>query len=163
MTTDTLQFTLLPPPVTMPLHWSTEVTSWFDEVTVVVQPKGGRTPAAAKHAVAVTVDETAPAAVTVLAMAMVQFTSKPAPVGKAGGAHWVAAGAVAAAEAAGTPARPPMRTRVDRAVTTPTIPIRQRRSTDEAANIKSSLKNPEINTAPCGRSGRRVKLYTRNK
>ena len=72
-------------------------------VTVVVQPKGGSTPAAAKHAVAVTVDEAAPAEVTVFAMVMVQFTSKPAPVGKARGSHWVAAGEVAAAEAAGTP------------------------------------------------------------
>lgn len=115
-------------------------------VTVVVQPKGGRTPAAAKHAVAVTVEDTAPAEVTVLSMVMLQFTSNPAPVGKAGGSHWVAAGAVAAAEAAGTPARPPTRTRVDRVVTTPTVARRHRRSTDGAESIPSSLKNPEINT-----------------
>jgi hypothetical protein len=50
------------------------VTSWFDGVTVVVQPKGGRTPAAAKQAVAVTTDEAAPADVTLFAMVMVQVT-----------------------------------------------------------------------------------------
>ena len=37
----TLQTTLLPPPVTIPLHWLIEETSWFDVVTVVVQPAGG--------------------------------------------------------------------------------------------------------------------------
>jgi hypothetical protein len=56
-------------------------------VTVVVQPEGGVTPAAARHSVAVTVDETAPAELTVSLMAMVQVTWKPAPVGKAGGSH----------------------------------------------------------------------------
>jgi hypothetical protein len=39
-----------------------------------------------------------------------------------------------------------MRNRVDRVVTTPTIAIRQRRSTDGAASISLSLKNPEIDT-----------------
>jgi hypothetical protein len=69
-------------------------------VTVVVQPEGGVTPAAARHAVPVTVEEVAPAALTVSSMVMVQVTWKPAPVGKAGGSHCVAAGAVAAAEEA---------------------------------------------------------------
>jgi hypothetical protein len=59
----------------------------LDVVTVVVQPRGGVTPAAAKQAVAVTVEESAPAEVTVLSMAMVQVTWYPAPVGKAGGLH----------------------------------------------------------------------------
>ena len=44
----------------MPLHWSTELTSWVDLVTVVVHPEGGSTPAAAKQAVAVTVELVAP-------------------------------------------------------------------------------------------------------
>jgi hypothetical protein len=44
----------------MPLHWSTEVTSWLDVADVVVQPKGGSTPAAARQAVAVTVELVAP-------------------------------------------------------------------------------------------------------
>jgi hypothetical protein len=56
LTTDTPQMTLLPPPSTTALHWLTEVTSSLDVVTTVVQPKGARTPAAAKHAVAVIVD-----------------------------------------------------------------------------------------------------------
>src|SRR5580658_8504875 len=68
LTTETSQITLLPPPLTMPLHWFTEVTNWFELVTVVVQPEGGRTPAAARHAVAVTVDDSAPADDTVLLM-----------------------------------------------------------------------------------------------
>jgi hypothetical protein len=58
----------------MPLHWSTDVTSWFEGVTVVVQPKGGSMPAAAKQAVAVTTEDAAPAEVTVFAMVMVQVT-----------------------------------------------------------------------------------------
>src|ERR1039458_7488711 len=82
----------------MPLHWLTEVTSWVDVVTVVVQPEGGSTPAAAKHAVTVTVELVTPWAVTVFSIVTVQVTSNPAPVGKAGGSHWVTAGAVAAAE-----------------------------------------------------------------
>jgi hypothetical protein len=96
-------------------------------VTVVVQPKGGSTPAAAKHAVAVTVEVVAPAEVTVLSMTMVQLTSKPAPVGKAGGSHWVAAGALAAADAAGTPTNP-TRTNMARAVVATTAMMRQRRT-----------------------------------
>jgi hypothetical protein len=73
-TTATLHVRLLPPPTMMPLHWSTDVTSWFDVVTVVVQPEGGVTPAAARHAVPVTVEEVAPAALTVSSMVMVQVT-----------------------------------------------------------------------------------------
>ena len=67
-------------------------------VTVVVQPEGGSTPAAARHAVTVTVELVTPWAVTVFSIVTVQVTSNPAPVGKAGGSHWVTAGAVAAAE-----------------------------------------------------------------
>jgi hypothetical protein len=74
LTTETSHVTLLPPPTAIPLHWSTDVTSWFEVVTVVVQPDGGVTPAAARHAVAVTVEELAAAAVTVLSMVMVQVT-----------------------------------------------------------------------------------------
>jgi hypothetical protein len=74
------------------------VTSWLDVVTVVVQPEGGSTPAAARHAVTVTVELVTPWAVTVFSIVTVQVTSNPAPVGKAGGSHWVTAGAVAAAE-----------------------------------------------------------------
>jgi len=81
----------------MPLHWSTEVTSWLDVVTVVVQPAGGSTPAAARHAVTVTVELVTPWAVVVFSIVTAQVTSNPAPVGKAGGSHWVTAGAVAAA------------------------------------------------------------------
>ncbi len=102
----TLQITLLPPPVTMPLHWLIEETSWFDVVTVVVQPAGGSTPAAAKHAVAVIVELVAPAEVTVLVIAMLHDACSPAPVGKAGGLHWAAAGAEAAAEATGAQVMP---------------------------------------------------------
>jgi hypothetical protein len=40
----------------MPLHWLIEVTNVFAVVTVVMQPAGGSTPAAARHAVAVIVD-----------------------------------------------------------------------------------------------------------
>lgn len=106
LTTVTLQVTLLPPPVTMPLHWVTEVTSWPEVVTEVVQPEGGKTPVAARHAVAVTVDEVAPAEVTVLAMLIVQVISKPAVIGKVSELHCVTAGAGVAEEAAGAPARP---------------------------------------------------------
>jgi hypothetical protein len=81
----------------MPLHWLTEVTSWVDVVTVVVHPEGGSTPAAAKHAVAVTVELVTSWAVMEFSIVMVQVTSNPAPVGKAGGLHWVTAGAVTAA------------------------------------------------------------------
>ncbi len=74
MTTETLQVTLLPPPSATPLHWSTVDTSWLDVVTTVVQPNGGRTPAAAKHAVAVIDDWVNPVEVTVLSIVMVQVT-----------------------------------------------------------------------------------------
>jgi len=65
----------------MPSHWVIEVTSSSEVVTVVVQPKGANTPAAARHAVAVTVELVAPAAVTVFTTATVQVTWNPAPVG----------------------------------------------------------------------------------
>ena len=121
----TLQITLLPPPVTIPLHWLTEETSWFDVVTVVVQPAGGSTPAAAKHAVAVIVELVAPAEVTVLVIAMLQDVCSPAPVGKAGGLHWVAAGAVAAEATAGAKVTP-IRTSEPRAVPAATVARSQR-------------------------------------
>jgi hypothetical protein len=73
-TTETLQVTLLPPPSTTPLHWSTVVTSWFDVVTTVVHPKGGSTPAAARHEVAVIVELGAPAELTELAMVILQLS-----------------------------------------------------------------------------------------
>jgi hypothetical protein len=38
LVTVTLQITLLPPPLAMPLHWLTEVTSVVDFVTVVTGP-----------------------------------------------------------------------------------------------------------------------------
>jgi hypothetical protein len=66
----------------------------------VLHPKGGRTPATAKHAFAVIVEDVPPVAVTVFAIVMVQSTWKPAPVGNAGGSHCVAAGATAAGIAA---------------------------------------------------------------
>jgi hypothetical protein len=80
--------------------------SSFDVVTVVVQPDGGSTPAAAKQSVAVTVDCPVPWGVRVLATEMSQVTSNPAPVGKPGGSHWATTGAwlaalVTAAEATG--------------------------------------------------------------
>jgi hypothetical protein len=54
LVTVTSQITLLPPPLTMPLHWLTEVTRWFDFVTVVtgtgLSGQSEVTPAAAKHA-----------------------------------------------------------------------------------------------------------------
>jgi hypothetical protein len=109
-TTETLHVTLLPPPTTIPLHWLTVVTNWFEAVTTVVQPKGGSTPAAARHEVAVIVELGAPAELTLLATVILQLASNPAPVGKAGGSHCVAAGATAAgvaAEADDVPASPP--------------------------------------------------------
>jgi len=175
LTTETLHVTLLPPPYVIPLHWFTEVTSWLEVVTVVVQPKGGSTPAAAKHAVAVTVDEEAPVEVTELSTVMVQVTSNPAPVGKAGGSHCAAEGALAAADAVGAPAKPP-RTSMARAVAATTAMMRQRcaarlrptppptgmgipakrcevwaRFDARAASMTGSLKNPEINTVCYGR------------
>jgi hypothetical protein len=130
--TATLQVRLLPPPTTIPLHWFTDVTSWFDVVTVVMQPEGGVTPAAAKHAVAVTVDEETPAAVTASAMVTVQVTWNPAPVGKAGGSHCAAAGAVAAAEAIWVPKNPPS-TRAPKAVAVTSTTMQQRRSDSDRA------------------------------
>ncbi|MGA2835451.1 MAG: hypothetical protein ABSF84_02520 [Acidimicrobiales bacterium] len=81
LTKVTLQVTLLPPPSTMLLHWLTEVTRVSESVTVVVQPAGGSTPAAAKHAVVLTVELVAPAGVTVLVIVTLQETCSPAPVG----------------------------------------------------------------------------------
>jgi hypothetical protein len=132
--TETSHVRLLPPPTTIPLHWFTDDTSWFDVVTVVVQPEGGVTPAAAKHAVAVTVEEVAPADDTLSSMVMVQVTWKPAPVGKAGGSHCAAAGAVAAAEAAWVPKNPPS-TKDPKAVAVTAIPTRYRRIIDRAAGL----------------------------
>ncbi|HWG72632.1 MAG TPA: hypothetical protein VG184_01110 [Acidimicrobiales bacterium] len=57
------------------MHWSTEVTSWPCVLTVVVQPEGGSTPAAARHAVVVTVELVSPSEVTVLSITTVQVTS----------------------------------------------------------------------------------------
>ena len=86
LVTLTLQVTLLPP-ARMPLHWLTLVTSWSDVVVLVVQPKGGRTPAAARHEVVVTVELVAPWGVMVFTIVVLQLTSNPAPVGKSGGLH----------------------------------------------------------------------------
>jgi hypothetical protein len=133
----------------------------LEVVTVVVQPNGGKTPAAARQAVPVIVDDAAPAAVTVLAMLMVQFTSKPAPVGKAGGSHCAAAGAVAAADAAGTPITPPISARLANVITAPPIATRHRRSSDEAAGINDSFVNPEINNRTAD-VREELKQYTRN-
>ncbi len=95
--TVTRQVTKLPPPLTMPLHWLTDVTSWVGNgVTVVVQPNGGSTPAAAKQTVAVTVELVALRAVIVFSIVRVQVTWNPAPVGIAGGLHWLNVGAMAA-------------------------------------------------------------------
>src|SRR5580700_5790217 len=109
----------------MLLHWLTEETSWLDVVTVVVQPAGGSTPAAAKHAVAVMVELVAPAEVTVLVIAMLHDACSPAPVGKAGGLHWAAAGALTAAEATGAQVTP-ISTSEPRAVPAATTPTSQR-------------------------------------
>jgi len=79
--TVTLQMTLLPPPLTIPLHWLITVVSEFEDDTVVVQPKGANTPAAARHARVVTVELVAPAAVTVFTTVIVHVTWNPAPVG----------------------------------------------------------------------------------
>jgi hypothetical protein len=76
--------------------------------------------------VAVIVEEEAPAAVTLLSMVMVQVTWNPAPVGKAGGSHPVAAGAVAAEATSGTPANP-ARTSMARAIAATTETISRRR------------------------------------
>jgi len=107
-----------------------EDTSCFDVVTVVVQPAGGSTPAAAKHAVAVIVELVAPAEVTVLVTAILQDASSPAPVGKAGGLHWAAAGAEAAAEATGAEAIPRKATEA-KAVPAAIAAITQRRTSGD--------------------------------
>lgn len=78
-------------------------------LVVVVQPKGGPTPAAARQAVAVTVDWGTPTMLMLLAMVTVQVTSRPAPagavVGKSGGLHWAATGAEGATAATSAGAR----------------------------------------------------------
>lgn len=71
----TLHVKLLPPPTMMPLHWFTVETSWVDLATVVVQPAGGSTPAAAKHAVVEIVELVAPLEVTLLTTEILQDTS----------------------------------------------------------------------------------------
>ncbi len=88
----TLQYVLLPPPYTMPLHWLTDVTSWVDVVVLLTGPtlrgqEGMVTPAAAKHAVAVTVELVAPLEVTVLTTVRMQVTWSAAPEGNSGGLH----------------------------------------------------------------------------
>jgi len=92
LVTVTLQYTLLPPPFTIPLHWSTEVTSWFDEVLLVIGPEfrgqeGYGTPAAARHALVVTVELVAPVEEVLFTTVTVQVTWNPAVVGKSGGLH----------------------------------------------------------------------------
>jgi hypothetical protein len=79
LVTVTLQYTLLPPPVTMPLHWFTDVTSCVDDVALVTGPRfsgheGNGTPAAAKHALVVTVELVAPVALVVFTTVTVQVT-----------------------------------------------------------------------------------------
>jgi hypothetical protein len=63
----------------MPWHWLTVDTNWVDVATLVVQPAGGSTPAAAKHAVVVIVELVAPLEATLLTTEMLQDTSLPAP------------------------------------------------------------------------------------
>jgi hypothetical protein len=63
----------------MPLHWFTDVTSWLEVVVVLTAPilkgqEGNVTPAAAKHAVAVTVELVAPLELTVLTTVRTQVT-----------------------------------------------------------------------------------------
>ena len=83
---------LLPPPYTIPSHWFTEVTSWFVVVVLVTGPEfkghdANTTPAAAKHALVVTVELVAPLELTVLTTVTVQVTWSAAPEGKSGGLH----------------------------------------------------------------------------
>jgi hypothetical protein len=139
----TLQVTLLPPPVTIPLHWFTDVTSCVDVLTVVVQPKGGSTPAAARQAVAVTVELVAPDAVTLLSIVMVQVTSNPAPVGMSGGLHWATAGAVPAAEATG-PSTSPLKSSIAAAKTNVIAVASHRR--------KERGRTERVTTSPLRRS-----------
>ncbi len=93
LVTETLQVTSLPPPLTMPLHWSTEVTSRVDEVVLTTGPElsgqlGKATPAAAKHALVVTVELVAPVEDVLLTTVTLHVTSNPAVLpGKSGGLH----------------------------------------------------------------------------
>jgi hypothetical protein len=92
LVTLTVQYVLLPPPYTMPLHWFTDVTSWLKVVVLVTGPtlrgqEGNATPAAAKHAVAVTVELVAPLELTVLTTVRMQFTWSASPEGNSGGLH----------------------------------------------------------------------------
>jgi hypothetical protein len=79
LVTVTLQYTLLPPPVTMPSHWFTDVTSWVDVVVLTIGPEfsgqeGNGTPAAARHALAVTVELVAPVELVVFTTETEQVT-----------------------------------------------------------------------------------------
>ena len=81
----------------MPLHWFTDVTSWLEVVVVLTGPtlkgqEGNATPAAAKHAVAVTVELVAPLELTVLTTVRTQVTWSAAPLGNSGGLHCATAG-----------------------------------------------------------------------
>jgi hypothetical protein len=65
LVTVTLQYTLLPPPLTMPLHWFTDVTSCVEVTVLVTGPRlrgheGKTTPGAARQALVVTVELVAP-------------------------------------------------------------------------------------------------------
>lgn len=83
----------------------------------MVQPEGGVTPAAAKQPVEVTVELVAPSGLMLFTMVTLQFTSNPAPVGKAGGLHWPAVGPAGAA----TPARGATGVRLSAAAGDPSI------------------------------------------
>ena len=88
----TLQYTLLPPPVTIPLHWSTEVTSWLEDTVLVIGPEfngqeGNVTPAAAKHAFVVTVELVVPVDEVLFTTVTLHVTWYPAVIGKSGGLH----------------------------------------------------------------------------
>ena len=93
LVTETLQVTSLPPPLTMPSHWSTEVTSWVDEVVLTTGPElsgqlGKGTPAAAKQALVVTVELVAPVEDVLFTTVTLHVTSSPAVLpGKSGGLH----------------------------------------------------------------------------
>ena len=155
----TLQTTLLPPPVTIPLHWLIEETSWFDVVTVVVQPAGGSTPAAAKHAVAVIVETGCARGSDGIGDRDVAGCFSPAPVGKAGGLHWVAAGAVAAEATAGAKVTPNQSVASRGPVPAATVASRQRGTTaalDGALEWMASPVRPRLM-----RSERRQELRKR--
>jgi hypothetical protein len=78
----TRHVSVLPPPVATPLHWSTEVTCAVGDVaTAVVQLAGrmaGVTPAAARHATVVTLEDFTPVGLSVFSTVTVQVTSWPA-------------------------------------------------------------------------------------